>query len=198
MMTHDPVHDTTGPMTKTVELNARVLQAIAGRDGIDDRQFAAPLPEALPNYSASLKAGVTGLKIGILKEAFCFEEILDTRVREKILEAADRFRLLGAEVVEISVPLHSIAGHIVNCALRPAAAQQAYLGRACGRRSLYLPELAEKLSPMDQYKFDRVSCLSLLASPVRLIIPRCLRHQSSHFSLDNTFGHDIPAYTARR
>ncbi|KAF2793924.1 amidase signature enzyme [Melanomma pulvis-pyrius CBS 109.77] len=136
MMTHDPVMDTTGPMTKGVALNAKVLQAIAGRDGIDDRQFAAPLPDELPNYSESLYQGVKGLKIGILKEGFQFETTLDPRVREKVLEAANLFQTLGAEVIEISVPLHSVAGHIVNCALRPAAAQQAYLGKACGRRGV--------------------------------------------------------------
>lgn len=156
-MTHDPVHDTTGPMTKTVALNAKILQVIAGRDGIDDRQYAAPLPVALPNYSASLRSGVKGLKIGILKEAFQFDKTLDPRVRGKVLEAAQRFQSLGAEVIEISIPLHAIAGHIVNCALRPAAAQQAYLGRACGRRALYLTGLTDKLTPFNQIKFDKVS-----------------------------------------
>jgi amidase len=144
-------------MTKTVTLNARVLQVIAGRDGIDDRQFAAPLPTALPNYSASLRLGVKGLKIGILKEAFQFDNVLDPRVREKVLEAAHRYKSLGAEVVEISIPLHALAGHILNCALRPAAAQQAYLGKACGRRALYLTGLTDKLTPFDQHKFDKVS-----------------------------------------
>jgi amidase len=161
MMTHDPVMDTTGPMTRDVALSAKVLQAIAGRDGIDDRQFAAPLPDALPNYSASLHKGVAGLRIGILKEGFQFETVLDPRVREKVLDAANLFGSLGAEIVHISVPLHSMAGHIVNCALRPAAAQQAYLGRACGRRGLYLTGLTEKLAPFDGHKFDKV-CHSVL------------------------------------
>jgi amidase len=156
MMTHDPVMDTTGPMTKTVALNATVLQAIAGRDGIDDRQYAAPIPQSLPDYSASLHMGVRGLKIGILKEAFQFEGVLDPRVRDMVLEAAHHFRSLGAEVVEISVPLHPLAGHIVNCALRPTAAQQGYLGKACGRRALYLTGLTEKLTPFDQEKFNKV------------------------------------------
>lgn len=100
MMTHDPVHDTTGPMTLTVAANARVLQVIAGRDGIDDRQYAAPLPAQVPNYSASLAAGVQGLRIGILKEGFEFDGILDPRVRNKVLNSAKMFSHLGAEVVE--------------------------------------------------------------------------------------------------
>lgn len=159
MMTHDAVHDTTGPMTLDVATNAKVLQVIAGRDDIDDRQFAAPLPSQLPNYSASLFAGVRGMKIGILKEGFEFEGVLDTRVRDKVLSSAKMFESLGAEIVEVSIPLHSIAGHIVNCALRPGAAQQAYLGKACGRRALYMTGLTEKMSPFDQAKFDKVSFL---------------------------------------
>ncbi|KAH6974447.1 amidase signature domain-containing protein [Ilyonectria sp. MPI-CAGE-AT-0026] len=155
VVTHDAVHDTAGPMTKTVALNAKVLQAIAGRDGIDDRQYAAPLPSQLPDYSASLKKGVKGLKITILKEGFDFP-IINPRVKAKVIEAAKRFKSLGAEVVEISVPLHTIAGHIVNCALRPAAAYQGYLGKACGRRGLYLSDLAQKMTPMDQSKFDKM------------------------------------------
>lgn len=155
LMTHDAVHDTTGPMTKTVELNARVLQAIAGRDGIDDRQYAAPLPAALPNYSGSLHKGVSGLKIGILKEAFEFE-VLDPRVKDLVLAATDKFKSLGAEVVEISIPFHKTAPDLVNVSLAFAASQQGYLGKACGRRALYLTELTEKMTPMTQDKFDKV------------------------------------------
>ncbi|TPX11775.1 uncharacterized protein E0L32_007512 [Thyridium curvatum] len=159
VVTHDPVHDTAGPMTQTVALNAKVLQAIAGRDDIDDRQYASPFPSQLPDYSASLGKGVKGLKIGILKEAFQFG-VIDPRVKAKVTEAAERFRELGAEVIEVSVPLHTHAGHIVNCALRPAAALQGYLGKACGRRALYMTDLAEKMTPLDQAKFDKMFATS--------------------------------------
>ncbi|KIW16775.1 hypothetical protein PV08_03965 [Exophiala spinifera] len=155
IVTHDPVHDTAGPMTRTVALNARVLQAIAGRDDIDDRQYASPPPADLPDYSASLDKGVSGLKIGILQEGFEFP-VIDPRVKEKVLEAAERFKSLGAEVVPISVPLHTQAGHIVNCALRPTASQQGYLGKACGRRGLYMTGLTEKMTPLTQDKFDKM------------------------------------------
>ncbi|KAH8884204.1 Glutamyl-tRNA amidotransferase subunit A [Thozetella sp. PMI_491] len=157
--THDAVHDTAGPMTKNVALNARVLQAIAGRDGIDDRQYAAPLPIDVPNYSAALSQGVKGLRVGILKEGFEFG-VIDPRVRTKVLDAANKFQSLGAEVVEVSVPLHSVAGHIVNCALRPGATEQMYMGKACGRRALYMTDLMEKMSPMDQAKFDKMFATS--------------------------------------
>jgi amidase len=159
--THDPVHDTTGPMTKTVAENARVLQAIAGRDGIDDRQYAAPLPSNLPNYSASLSKGVKGLKIGILKEAFEFS-VMDPRVKEKMLAAANMFTALGADVIEASVPIHRVAGSLGECSITPVAALQGYLGKACGRRGLYMNSLVEKKVPLTQEKFDKVSRRSQL------------------------------------
>lgn len=157
-MTHDAVHDTTGPMTSTVELNAKVLQAIAGRDDIDDRQYAAPSPCSLPDYSASIHKGVSGLRIGLLKEAFEFD-IIDPRVKDAVMSAAERFKSLGAEVVEISIPVHALAPALVNVSLAFAASQQGYLGKACGRRALYLTGLTQKMTPMTQDKFDKVSQL---------------------------------------
>jgi amidase len=55
--------------------NALVMSVIAGSDGIDDRQGpGVPLPGQTPKYHEILKAnegaGVKGIKIGILKEAF--------------------------------------------------------------------------------------------------------------------------------
>ncbi len=177
MVTHEAVHDTTGPMTLTVELNARVLNCIAGRDDIDDRQFAAPLPSAIPDYTRSLHKGVQGLRIGILKEAFEFP-VLDSRVRDTVRNAATLFSKLGTEVIEISVPLHSIAGHIVNCALRPGASQQAYLGRACGRRQLYMNGLTEKFTPLTQDKFDKMFCTSKFSLLAGLYL---WKHHPTHY-----------------
>ena len=156
MATHEPVHDTTGPMTLDVTTNARILQAIAGRDEIDDRGCGVPSPSNLPDYSAGLNQGVRSLKVGILKEGFGFQ-VMDPRIRVMIREAAEKFKELGAEVIEISIPIHKYAPDIVTCALRPSAARNGYLGTACGRRGLYLNGLVDKMSPLDQQKFDKVS-----------------------------------------
>lgn len=179
MATHEPIHDTTGPMTLDVATNAKILQAIAGRDEIDDRGCGVPSTSELPNYSAGLGLGVKGLKIGILKEGFDFA-IMDPRIRQQVLEAAEKLKLLGAEVVEISIPIHTHAPDIVTCALRASAAQNGYLGRASGRRGLYLNGLVEKMTPMSQDKFDRVISLFLLC--IRFfLIPQMF--STSKFSL---------------
>ena len=64
----DPSVDFVGPMARTVEDVATLLQCVAGPDGYDPRQVN--LPPQLPNYTEALNKGVDGLKIGILSEGF--------------------------------------------------------------------------------------------------------------------------------
>ena len=93
--------DHTGPMTGNVRDNALMLQALAGADGLDPRQYNPQVDD----YSASLGRGVGGLRIGVVKEGFghpISESGVDTRVHA----AAESFRRLGASVDEISIPAH--------------------------------------------------------------------------------------------
>lgn len=93
--------DHVGPMTRTVADNARLLQVIAGTDGIDPRQRDVRVGD----YGADLDAGVRGLRVGILREGFGHpgsEPDVDAHVRQ----AAGVLEKLGARVEEVSVPLH--------------------------------------------------------------------------------------------
>jgi amidase len=93
--------DHVGPMTRTVADNARLLQVIAGTDGIDPRQRVVRVGD----YSSGLDAGVRGLRIGVLREGFGQpggEPDVDAQVRQ----AATVLEKLGAVVEEVSVPLH--------------------------------------------------------------------------------------------
>lgn len=97
-------------MTRTVLENALLLQAIAGTDNIDDPGFAAPAPENVPKYSATLSScdapeDLTGLKVGIISESLT-GAVLDPRVKSTFLQAAGSFKQLGATVSEVSIPLH--------------------------------------------------------------------------------------------
>src|SRR6266404_4997926 len=97
--------DHTGPMTGTVKDNALLLEAIAGPDGYDPRQFA---PKVHP-YTQLLGGGASGLRIGVVKEGFGHpqsEAVVDAKVRQ----AADLFKRLGATVTDISIPEHLLAG----------------------------------------------------------------------------------------
>ncbi|WBW59588.1 amidase [Klebsiella electrica] len=97
--------DHAGPITANVRDNALMLEAIAGGDGLDPRQYA-PTVEA---YTAALDKGVRNLKIGILTEGFQLPN-MDTQVAEKVRGAVARLQEQGALVGEISVPEHNLAG----------------------------------------------------------------------------------------
>ncbi len=101
--------DHCGPMAATVENVALLLSAVAGEDGHDPRQINV----VKQDYMAALGQGVKGMKIGIMKEGFGrpeSEEVVDVKVRE----AADKFAQLGAEVSEVSIPMHLDGPHIWN------------------------------------------------------------------------------------
>ncbi|WP_265111795.1 amidase [Halosolutus halophilus] len=95
--------DHAGPMAKTVEDCARVLEVIAGRDGLDPRQGAVETQPYTDRVgSAPDPADVT---VGVLEEGFGREES-DDGVDETVGEALDAFADEGADVREVSIPLH--------------------------------------------------------------------------------------------
>ncbi len=81
--------DTVGPMTRTVEDCAMVLQAIAGHDPRDPSSSAEPVP----SYTQSIDAGTRGLRIGLPKEMFDFEG-LDAEVHDAVAMAVGVFEEL--------------------------------------------------------------------------------------------------------
>lgn len=90
--------DQIGPITKTVEDNARLLQIIAGHDEKDSTSADI----SVPDYSSFLGEDIEGVKIGIPKEYFT--KGLDNRVREKIKESIEILEDLGATFIDISLP----------------------------------------------------------------------------------------------
>ena len=93
--------DHTGPMTRSVLDNAAMLQAIAGADGLDPRQYHPQVDD----YVAAVGRGAGGLRIAVVKEGFghpVSEPDVDARVRA----GAETFRRLGATVDEVSIPAH--------------------------------------------------------------------------------------------
>lgn len=90
--------DTIGPVTKTVEDAAIVLQQIAGQDPYD----STTPPKPVPDYSAGLEKGVKGMKIGVPKEYFT--EGIDPEVEKAVRDALKEYEKLGATVKEVSLP----------------------------------------------------------------------------------------------
>jgi aspartyl-tRNA(Asn)/glutamyl-tRNA(Gln) amidotransferase subunit A len=90
--------DQIGPLTRTVEDAALILQAIAGHDPADSTSLDAPVP----NYLENLHGGVKGLKLGIPKEYFGAG--INPAVRTQVEKAIQAMAAQGAELVEISLP----------------------------------------------------------------------------------------------
>jgi aspartyl-tRNA(Asn)/glutamyl-tRNA(Gln) amidotransferase subunit A len=89
--------DQIGPFATTVRDAATVLEAIAGHDRLD----STSLPEGAPNLVAHLDDGVTGLRVGLVRELV---EGADADVEAAVSRAADALRDAGASVHELSIP----------------------------------------------------------------------------------------------
>jgi amidase len=93
--------DHVGPITATVADNALALEVLAGADGLDGRQREPQVNE----YAKALGKSVAGMKIGVLREGFS-QPASAAAVDESVRAGAARFTALGADVEEISVPMH--------------------------------------------------------------------------------------------
>ena len=90
--------DHVGPITRTVEDNALMLNALAGHDPEDP--YSVDL--AAEDFTRDLERGVYGATIG-LPSSFYFEHTGEV-VEERVREAVEDFRSLGAKVREVEIP----------------------------------------------------------------------------------------------
>ena len=105
--------DQIGPITKDVEDSAILLNLIAGHDEKDTTSADI----AKKDYTKNLKNDIKGKKIGVPKEFF--GEGINTEVKEKLQEAMETYKELGAEVEEFSLDIakYSLATYyIIACA----------------------------------------------------------------------------------
>jgi aspartyl-tRNA(Asn)/glutamyl-tRNA(Gln) amidotransferase subunit A len=90
--------DQAGPMAKSAEDLALMMNAMAGFDPRD----STSLQREQEDYTRSLEAPLAGLRIGLPKEYFA--DGLDAGVARVIEQAIAQYRKLGAEIVDISLP----------------------------------------------------------------------------------------------
>lgn len=90
--------DSIGPMGRSVEDVARLLQVMAGHDPLDSTSMKIDVPD----YLAEMQKDVAGMTIGVPKEYF--GEGLDPDVDEAVRAAIAQMEALGATVVEVSMP----------------------------------------------------------------------------------------------
>src|SRR5881398_1152722 len=90
--------DQIGPLTKTVQDSALLMNAIAGHDSRDSTSLDGPVPDYAQNLGRDLK----GIRIGLPKEYMI--EGVDPVVKSAVMTAVKQLSSLGAEIVEVSLP----------------------------------------------------------------------------------------------
>ncbi|MBI4040591.1 MAG: Asp-tRNA(Asn)/Glu-tRNA(Gln) amidotransferase subunit GatA [Deltaproteobacteria bacterium] len=95
--------DQVGPLGKTVQDVALLLEAVAGYDSFDSTSHPIPVP----SYQTALKKDLKGLTMGIPDEYF--REGIDPEVLKAVHTAIDQLQKLGAKRVKISLPHSSYA-----------------------------------------------------------------------------------------
>ncbi|BFM14941.1 Asp-tRNA(Asn)/Glu-tRNA(Gln) amidotransferase subunit GatA [Maricurvus nonylphenolicus] len=90
--------DQAGPMTRTAEDAAIMLNSMASFDAKDSTCIDQPLED----YTATLNDSVQGLKIGVPKEYF--SEGLNAETAARVEAAIKQYEAMGAEIKEISLP----------------------------------------------------------------------------------------------
>jgi amidase len=139
----EPTLDHTGPMSGDVRDNARLLEVLAGPDGLDPRQRAG-VP--VGGYLAALEAGARGLRVGVLAEGFGHANA-QPAVEDSVRAAAERLGRAGATLVPCSVPMHRRAA-LLGLPLLVEGVYRTVLqgdGQGVGRSDLYVPGFAAKM-----------------------------------------------------
>ena len=105
--------DQVGPITKDVTDSAILLNIIAGHDEKDSTSYNREKED----YTKNLNKSIKGLKIGVPKEFF--GEGINKEVKEKLEEAIETYKKLGAIVEETSLDVANMslaAYYIIACA----------------------------------------------------------------------------------
>jgi aspartyl-tRNA(Asn)/glutamyl-tRNA(Gln) amidotransferase subunit A len=131
--------DTVGPITKTVEDAALVLEVIAGPDGLDTTSKNEPME----NYSEELQNQLKGKKVGIITD-FLVEGI-DPKIKADFQNSVTNFAAkTGVEIVDLSLPLtrYAIAAYYLLAKSEASTNLARYDGIRYGARTNEAADLA--------------------------------------------------------
>lgn len=136
--------DVIGPLTKTVDDAAAVLDVIAGRDELDSTTI-----ERDERPYTDLDSNLHGKKIGVIKEYM--EEGLEPGVRSVVESAVEKMRSGGAEITSLSLPSLplALAAYYIVC----PAEVSSNLARYDGQRYGYFHPGAKDLD--ESYELSR-------------------------------------------
>lgn len=123
--------DQAGPMVSSVQDAALTLEVISGRCSFD----STTSEKSVPAWSQNLSANIKGLKIGLLKEFMTGG--LNKDVESTIQKSIAALQQLGAEIVEVSVPLteYSVPVYYLIAASEASSNLARYDGVKYGHRA---------------------------------------------------------------
>lgn len=93
--------DQAGPLGKSAEDCAYLLQAMSGHDAKDSTSVDRPVDDYVGSLKETSDKPLAGLKVGIASEYF--GEGLDAEVKASVEAAIEHYKGLGAEVVEVHI-----------------------------------------------------------------------------------------------
>lgn len=137
--------DQIGPITRTVEDNALLLEAISGVDEMDSTSANVEVPK----FSEAIGKSIKGLRIGVPKEYM--GEGVSEEVRASVLEALKVLEAQGAVWEEVSLPHSEYA--LATYYLLSSSEASSNLARFDGIRYGYRAEEAKNL--LELYKMTR-------------------------------------------
>lgn len=128
--------DHVGPMARSAEDCAAILQAIAGWDANDPTSIDYPVPD----YMAEVGCSIRDMKIGVDRD-YAYSGV-DPEVAEALEAAIAVFEDLGARIVDFSFPDYKdlVAKWIMMCSVETAIAHEDTYPK---REKEYGPELAQ-------------------------------------------------------
>ena len=199
--------DHVGPMTRSVEDAAVLLQAIAGFDANDPTTRREPVPD----YLANLKNGVRGICIGV-DWSYCSARV-DPEISEAILAATKVLGDLGARIqeVEVSSIEEAIGAWGVIFTAECAASHEAtYPSRAADYSPPFRAflEESEKVRGLDYAKAhaarqkvsrmvdNLLQTVDLLVCPTMGMVPMRLNGAAPEEIITPEIGHDLLSFTS--
>ncbi len=132
--------DQIGPITKTVEDAARLLQVIAGYDPKDSTSANV----AVPDYQSFLGQSVKGLKVGVLPDTY-YEGTSPAVRRAVQTDAVATLKKMGATIHEIELPhmTYSVSVYYIVAPSEASSNLSRFDGVRYGFRQKSAPSLME-------------------------------------------------------
>ncbi len=106
-------NDSPGTIARSVLDLAITAEVLSGHDLKDSTTADKPVAE----YAKNLRTDLKGMRIGVPKEYFV--EGMEPEVKDRVYEAIDKLKELGAEIVEVSLPLTKY-GSLVYAIVTPS------------------------------------------------------------------------------